>query len=143
MTSCIGIKNSSKKIIITHFINRNHAEKALISKKNHRKYSSSNCNVFINENLTVKSNEITFLGRKLKHSGHFSYQLYICKRIYIDGYIYIYTYIYKFESHLMMCCTKQKLFKNIYSVKYFAFFTEASSTSVMNAKHFNIYIYIY
>ena len=32
--------------------------------------SSSNCNVFINENLTVKNSEIAFLGRKLKRSGH-------------------------------------------------------------------------
>ena len=47
-----------------------HAKKAFISRKNLRKSSSPNCNAFINENLTVKNNEITFLGRKLKSSGH-------------------------------------------------------------------------
>ena len=45
-------------------------DKSLISRKNLRKNSSSN--VFINESLTVKNNEIVFLGRKLKHSGHLS-----------------------------------------------------------------------
>ena len=40
---------------------------------------------------------------------------------------------YQFYSHLMMCCIKQKCFKNIYFVKYFAFFTEAS---VKKAKYF-------
>ena len=44
--------------------------KTLISRKNLRKNSSSN--VFINESLIVKNNEIVFLGRKLKHSGHLS-----------------------------------------------------------------------
>ena len=62
-------KNNSKKTIV-RFINRKHAKKALISRKNFRKNSSHNCKVFINENLTVKNNEIAFLGRKLKHSGH-------------------------------------------------------------------------
>ena len=52
------------------FINRNHAKKALTSRINLRKSSSPSCNVFINENLTVKYNEIAFLGRKLKCSGH-------------------------------------------------------------------------
>ena len=62
-------KNSSKKTIVS-FINRKHAKKALLSRKNLRKSASPNCNVFINENLTVKNNEIAILGRKLKRSGH-------------------------------------------------------------------------
>ena len=57
--------------------------KALISKKNLRKNSSPNCNVFINENLTAKNNEIAFLGRKLKRSGHLN------KRYTIDGTVHI------------------------------------------------------
>ena len=66
----VGVsKNSSKKTIVC-FKNRKHAKKALISIKNLRKNSSSNCNIFINENLTTKNNEITFFGRKLKRSGH-------------------------------------------------------------------------
>ena len=66
----VGVsKNSSKKTIV-HFINRKHAKEALTSRKNLRKNSSPNCNVFLNKNLTVKSNEIAFLGRKLKRSGH-------------------------------------------------------------------------
>ena len=61
---CVGVsKNSSKKTIV-RFINRKHAKKALISS------SSPNCNVFITENVTLKNNEIAFLGRKLKRSGH-------------------------------------------------------------------------
>ena len=66
----VGVsKNSSKKTIV-HFINRKHAKEALTSRKNLRKNSSPNCNVFLNKNLTVKNNEIAFLGRKLKRSGH-------------------------------------------------------------------------
>ena len=66
----VGVsKNSSKKTIVS-FIKRKHAKKALISRKNLRESSSSNCNVFINENLTVKNNEIVFLGTKLERSGH-------------------------------------------------------------------------
>ena len=65
---CVS-KNNSKKTIV-RFINRNHAKKALTSRKNLRKSSSPNCNVFINENLTVKNNEIAFLSRKRKRSGH-------------------------------------------------------------------------
>ena len=66
----VGVsKNNSKKTIV-RFINRKHAKKALTSRKNLRKSSSPNCNVFINENLTVKNNEIAFLSRKLKRSGH-------------------------------------------------------------------------
>ena len=42
----------------------------LSSRKKIRNNSSLNCNVFINENLTVKNNEIAFFGRKLKRSGH-------------------------------------------------------------------------
>ena len=61
-------KNNSKKTVVC-FINRKHAKKALTSRKNLRKSSSPNCNVFINENLTVKNNEIAFLSRKLKRSG--------------------------------------------------------------------------
>ena len=38
--------------------------------ENLRKSSSPNCNVFVNENLTVKNNEIAFLNRKLKRNGH-------------------------------------------------------------------------
>ena len=65
----VGVsKNSSKKTIIRF---RKHAKKAVISRKNLRKSSLPNCNVFINENLTVKNNEIAFLGKKnLKRSGH-------------------------------------------------------------------------
>ena len=44
--------------------------KPSFSRKNLRKSSSPNCNVFINENLIVKKKEIAFLGRKLKRSGH-------------------------------------------------------------------------
>ena len=62
-------KNNSKKTII-RFANRKHAKKALISRKNLRKSSSPNSNVFINENLTIKNNETAFLSRKLKRSGH-------------------------------------------------------------------------
>ena len=67
-------KNSSKKTI-ARFINRKHAKKALISRKKLSKNSSINCNVFINENLTVKNNEIAFLDRKLKCSGR-RYKMY-------------------------------------------------------------------
>ena len=62
-------KNSSKKTIV-RFINRKHAKKALISRKDLRKRSLPNSNVFKNENLTMKNNEIAFLSRKLKCSGH-------------------------------------------------------------------------
>ena len=66
----VGVaKNSSKKTIV-RFINRKNAKKTLISRKKIRNNSSLNCNVFINENLTVKNNEIAFFGRKLKRSGH-------------------------------------------------------------------------
>ena len=66
----VGVsKNSSKKTVV-RFINRKHAKKTLVSRKNLEKSSSPNGNVFINENLTVKNNEIAFLGRKLKRSGH-------------------------------------------------------------------------
>ena len=64
----VGVsKNNSKKTIV-RFKNRKHAKKALTNRKNLRKSSSPNCNVFINENLTVKN--IAFLSRKLKGSGH-------------------------------------------------------------------------
>ena len=67
---CVDVsKNSSKKTIVC-FINRKHAKKALTSSKNLRKSSSPNCNVFINEILTVKNSEIAFLSRTLKRSGH-------------------------------------------------------------------------
>ena len=62
-------KNSSKKTIV-RFINRKHAKKALISRKDLRKRSLPNSNVFKNENLTMKNNEIAFLSRKLKRRGH-------------------------------------------------------------------------
>ena len=66
----VGVsKNNSKKTIV-RFINRKHANKALTSRKNLRKSSSPNGNVFINENLIVKNNEIAFLSRKLKRIGH-------------------------------------------------------------------------
>ena len=66
----VGVsKNSSKKTIV-RFINRKNAKKALLSRKNLRKSSSPNCSVSINENLTVKNNEIAFVGRKIKRSGH-------------------------------------------------------------------------
>ena len=45
----VGVsKNKSKKTIVRS-MNRKHAKKALISRKNLRKSSSPNCNVFINE----------------------------------------------------------------------------------------------
>ena len=69
MSSCRYIKNSSKKTIV-RLLNRKHAKKALISRKDPTKNSSPNCNFLIHENLTVKKNEITFFGRKLKRSGH-------------------------------------------------------------------------
>ena len=62
-------KNSSKKTIV-HFVNRKLAKKAHTSRKNFRKNSLPNCNVFTNESLTAKNNEIAFFGRKLKRSGH-------------------------------------------------------------------------
>ena len=66
----VGVsKNNSKKTIV-RFINRKYAKKALTSRKNLRKSSSPSCNVFINENLTVKNNENDFLSRKLNCSGH-------------------------------------------------------------------------
>ena len=68
--SSVGVsKNNSKKIILC-FVNIKHAKKALTSTKNLRKSSSPNCNVLTNGNLTVKSNEIAFLSRKFKRSGH-------------------------------------------------------------------------
>ena len=66
----VGVSKTSSKETIVRFINRKHAKKALISRKNLRKNPAPNCNVFINENLTVKNNEIAFLDRKLKRSGH-------------------------------------------------------------------------
>ena len=52
----VGVsKNSSKKTIV-RFINR---------KKKIRKNSSLNCNVLINENLTVKTTKSLFLVKKL------------------------------------------------------------------------------
>ena len=65
----VGLSINNSKKTIVRFINRKHAKKALISRKNLRKSSSPNCNVFINENLTIKNNEIAFLSRKLKLSG--------------------------------------------------------------------------
>ena len=67
---CVGVSTNNSKKTIVCFINRKYAKKALTSRKNLRKSSSPNCNVFINENLTVKNNEIAFLSRKLKRSGH-------------------------------------------------------------------------
>ena len=58
----VDFPSQTKKTIV-HFINKKHAKKALISRKNLRKSSSPNCNVFINENLTA------FLGRGFKRSG--------------------------------------------------------------------------
>ena len=50
----VGVsKNNSKKTTVS-FKNRKHAKKALTSKRNLRKSLSPNCNVFINENQTVK-----------------------------------------------------------------------------------------
>ena len=66
----MGVSKSSSKKTIVCFINRKHAKKAFISRRKVRKNSSPNCNFFINENLTVKNNEIVFLGGKLKHNGH-------------------------------------------------------------------------
>ena len=56
-----------------------------ISKKNLRNNSpkSPNCNFFIHDVLTVKNNEITFLGRKLENSDNLD-------KIYTkDGIVYI------------------------------------------------------
>ena len=69
-------KVAQKKTIV-HFLNRKHAKKALLSRKNLRNNSSPNCTVFINENLNLKNNKIAFLGRKSKHSGDLN-------KIYID-----------------------------------------------------------
>ena len=66
----VGVSQNSSKKTIVHFISRKHANKAIIIRKDLRKNPPSNCNVFINENLTVKSNEIAFLRRKLKGSRH-------------------------------------------------------------------------
>ena len=66
----VGVSENNSKKTIVRFINVKHAKKALTSRKNFRKSSSPNCNVFINENLTVKNNEIAFFSRKLKRSGH-------------------------------------------------------------------------
>ena len=67
---CVGVSENSSKKTIVRFIKRKHSKKALISRKKLRRNSSPNGNVFINENLTLKYNEIAFLGRKLKRSGH-------------------------------------------------------------------------
>ena len=69
-------KVAQKKTIV-RFLNRKHAKEALLSRKNLRNNSSSNCTVFINENLNLKKNKIAFLGRKFKHSGDLN-------KIYID-----------------------------------------------------------
>ena len=61
-------KNESKKTIV-RFVNRKHAKKALINRKNLRNITAQK-NVFINENLTVRNNKIAYLSRKLKRSGH-------------------------------------------------------------------------
>ena len=58
----VGVSKSSSKKAIIRF--RKHAKKGVISRKNLGKSSLPNCNVFINENLTVKNNEIAFLGKK-------------------------------------------------------------------------------
>ena len=61
----VGVsKNSSKKTIV-RFINRKHAKKALISRRNLRKSSSPNCNIFITENVTVKTKKSLFLVENL------------------------------------------------------------------------------
>ena len=52
---CVGVSKNNSKKIKARFINRKHSKKALTSRKNLRKSSSHNCNVFINENLTVKT----------------------------------------------------------------------------------------
>ena len=83
MSSCRCWKNGSKKTIV-RFINRKHAKKALIGRKKRRNNSSPTCNVSINENLTVKNNEIAFLGRKRKHGRH-------ANKIYTkDGTVHVY-----------------------------------------------------
>ena len=59
-------KNSSKKTIV-RFVNRKHAKKALLNRKNLRK--SVNCKgIFINENLTKVNNSIAYNCRKLKRN---------------------------------------------------------------------------
>ena len=56
----VGVsKNNSKKTIVC-FKYRKHAKKALTSNRNLRKSLSPNCNVFINENLTVKKPKLLF-----------------------------------------------------------------------------------
>ena len=45
----VGVSKNSSKETIVRFINRKHAKKAVISRKNLRKSSSPNCSVFINE----------------------------------------------------------------------------------------------
>ena len=39
----------------------------------------------------------------------------------IYTYIYVYIYIYQFESHVMMCCIKQKILKTHIFCKIFRF----------------------
>ena len=66
----VGVSKKSSQKTIVRIINRKHAKKAFISRKNLMKSPSSNCNVFINENLIVKNNKIALLGRKLKRWSH-------------------------------------------------------------------------
>ena len=65
---CVGVSKNSLKKTKVHFINRKQTKKVLISRKKLRNNSSPSCNVFINENLTVKNNEIAFLGGKVLKS---------------------------------------------------------------------------
>ena len=64
-------RNSSKKKLAC-FVNRKYVKKVLINRKVSRGIPKSppNYNIFINENLTLTSNKIAFLCRKLKMQDH-------------------------------------------------------------------------
>ena len=74
-------KNDSKKTIV-RFVNRKHAKKALTNRKNLRNMTSTK-KLFINENLTVRNNKISYLSRKLKRSVH------VAKAYTKDGITYV------------------------------------------------------
>ena len=56
----IGVSKKNSKKTIVCFINRKHVKKTLTSRKNLRQSSSPNCDVFINENLAVKTTKLLF-----------------------------------------------------------------------------------
>ena len=112
--ACHGVgvsKNSSKKTIIRF---RKHAKKAVISRKNLRKSSLPNCNVFINDNLTVKNNEIAFLGKK-----NLNLVVIVIKYIQeMEGYIF---QVQKYTGNLLKIYHLNDLFNNF---PYYEFWGE-------------------